>query len=431
MAKSRIKSEEEYNEILGVAPQSNEQKEAVFNDANQYFEKLNEEKQTPADSNPFNKVISVEEIKENLKNTGTYNVESIKAQIASAQKEIQNEEDDNLDGFVGGAKHSSEKKEFSFEENARKLYENLRVSNINVHSKKAESNEVDEKAARAKEIEVVEPISISKERVANIDNVKREVEVEPQLNNEIPNTSSLQEGLNSVRPSAPIESVDSLELTADFTMENEDFIEAINQRQNSKPQPSAEPIVKIPREEVVPEVKESIPLVDNNADDLVKQLDAQMSYLEDSPVETEPIIPQQPIVEEVQAMGQPPIMEQPVVEQPAQPIIEPQPVVQEAEKKPEMPLNQQPQAVDNNQMAMELEKLTKPQQKSSLTDTVSLALDRESSISFSPDDMQTLQSEELLTDKQKPKSKVGETIITIALVIMILVVLFLLVKTFI
>lgn len=401
MAKSRIKSEEEYNKILGVTPINSEEKPKTTHDASQYFDELKDsKKEQNDDSNPFDRVISVEQIKENLKHSGSNNVENIKAQIASAQKEVLVEDEDvadDADSYVRTTKHSSDgKKEFSFEENARKLYENLRGSNLNMQTNPKRT--ADEEPKKTNEIDVVEPISISKERVTSPEPI---VET-PVATNTIPETSSLEANFESLKGEA--ESADCLELTADFTLENENFIDAINQRKKDRAklpvEPNFEPQSTIAPEPIIENPVTAEPVADDNMD-LVKQLDEQMGILEETS-KMDDIV-------------------QPISEMSSQPQIEPispvPPVVDEQ--------------VAGGGIAEELDMLTKSKPKEDLSSTLTLALDPENSISFSPDDMKTLKNEELLTDKEKPKSRIGDIIVTVALIIMICIVVFLLVKMFI
>ncbi|MDH6604298.1 hypothetical protein OKW23_001457 [Bacilli bacterium PM5-9] len=379
MAKSRIKSEEEYNQILGVTQTNNKEEKKTTNDANQYFNELKESQNEVKESNPFDRVISVEQIKENLKhNDNANNVQKIKEQIALAQKEIGGtlSEDEIEDTVVRPAHQSTDnQKEFSFEENARKLYENLRGSNINKQAPKI----VEEEPKKASELEVVEPISISKERVSALESPQVEKPIAQQKEEVvIPATSSLEEDLKRVQ--RELSTDDVLELTADFTMENENFIDAINQRKKSE-----QPLVQ-EQQVIQQQPLKNTSTINDDELDINKQLEEQMNMLEDtSSIKMEPKV---------------------------------------VEKAKEQPVNERG-------IADELELIGKPKkEKNELGNTLTLALNQEDSVKFSTKDMKTLKSDDFLDD-EKPKGKVGEIIITVALIVMICVVVFLLVKMFI
>ena len=413
MTKSRIKSEEEYNEILGVAPVKNEKEEKTTNDASQYFDELRDSKKEKIqeNSNPFDRVISVEQIKENLKNTRNTDIEVIKAQIASAQKEVQFDGEEDSEVYVESAKYPHDnKKEFSFEDNARKLYENLRGSNLNKHTGRPTPPKEEPK----KELDVVEPISISKERVGTLESSPELIEPKDSIETiqtSIPSVSSLQENFDDLKKEPT--PADRLELTADFSMENENFMDAINQKkQNNNLLPKELELIRQKQEDnletVLPEIETNIDETDETLD-LVQELDEQMDYLDGAKTDAFPV---EPVKEE------------------ADTAIPPVELAKEEMNADLLAVEPIKEEIDNHGIAEELESLTKPSPKNNLSNTLSLALDRDTSISFSPEDLKTLSEDELIDDKPK-KGRVGEIVLTVSLIIMIIVVIFLLVKSFI
>jgi len=397
MAKSRIKSEEEYNQILGVSSVSSsiqEKEEKTTHDASQYFDELRGAQNEKG--NPFDRVVSVERIKEKLKSSdNAQNVEKIKEQIASAQREVPNDiiTDSIEETIVRPTKHTIDsKREFSFEENARKLYENLRGDTLKAHAPMPI-------VEPEKEIEVVEPISISVDRVNEFDNkqevvfpeVVEQVVVEPKSEDVIPTTESLEDSLMQLQQEKPN---DNLELTADFTLENENFIDAINQ---SKKEPVEEIIEDIFIEEALPEEtpkKAQEELAEDVDFDFTGQLNEQMDIIEGK---------------------------EDIEDQEAMPIVEEDIFIEE-------PVDQE--ELNNGELGKELEGLTKHKPREDLGKTLTLALNQNDSVSFPANDMKALKNEDVDVEEAGGKRKVGDIIITIALIIMICVVIFLLVQTF-
>ena len=397
MAKSRIKSEEEYNQILGVSSVSSsiqEKEEKTTHDASQYFDELRGAQNEKG--NPFDRVVSVERIKEKLKSSdNAQNVEKIKEQIASAQREVPNDiiTDSIEETIVRPTKHTIDsKREFSFEENARKLYENLRGDTLKAHAPMPI-------VVPEKEIEVVEPISISVDRVNEFDNkqevvfpeVVEQVVVEPKSEDVIPTTESLEDSLMQLQQEKPN---DNLELTADFTLENENFIDAINQ---SKKEPVEEIIEDIFIEEALPEEtpkKAQEELAEDVDFDFTGQLNEQMDIIEGK---------------------------EDIEDQEAMPIVEEDIFIEE-------PVDQE--ELNNGELGKELEGLTKHKPREDLGKTLTLALNQNDSVSFPANDMKALKNEDVDVEEAGGKRKVGDIIITIALIIMICVVIFLLVQTF-
>jgi len=397
MAKSRIKSEEEYNQILGVSSVSSsiqEKEEKTTHDASQYFDELRGAQNEKG--NPFDRVVSVERIKEKLKSSdNAQNVEKIKEQIASAQREVPNDiiTDSIEETIVRPTKHTIDsKREFSFEENARKLYENLRGDTLKAHAPMPI-------VEPEKEIEVVEPISISVDRVNEFDNkqevvfpeVVEQVVVEPKSEDVIPTTESLEDSLMRLQQEKPN---DNLELTADFTLENENFIDAINQ---SKKEPVEEIIEDIFIEEALPEEtpkKAQEELAEDVDFDFTGQLNEQMDIIEGK---------------------------EDIEDQEAMPIVEEDIFIEE-------PVDQE--ELNNGELGKELEGLTKHKPREDLGKTLTLALNQNDSVSFPANDMKALKNEDVDVEEAGGKRKVGDIIITIALIIMICVVIFLLVQTF-
>ncbi|WP_423363818.1 hypothetical protein [Mycoplasma sp. P36-A1] len=255
MAKSRVKSDAEYQKMLGVEEKKAEDKK-VTNDASQYFDELRGTKKTNTD-NPFDRVISVSELKESIKNNDPkYSVENIKEEIAKNQISNRNSEKEqpiDLDEVIIVDKNqptnsNKQKGAFSFEANSRKLYENLRENSISVKS--VDAKEVNYSDLKEKDdIEIIEPKSISQERDNSSLIVKDEIETIPDTK-----PTDLKDEFDKVNNNEDIVNYD---VVTDFTRENENFLDQIRQGIASREQQAVEKeeVAEIEAEIEEPEVK--------------------------------------------------------------------------------------------------------------------------------------------------------------------------------
>lgn len=251
MAKSRVKSDAEYQEILGLDTKKPEEKK-VTHDASQYFDELRGTKKTSSD-NPFSRVISVSELKENIKqNNPKYNVENIKEEIAknqalSTSKNSTVEEPIDREQVIPietlPTNDQKPKGSFSFEQNSRKLYDNLREKTIKVSDQDSKVPTLNQ----SDDIEIIEPAN-QKSSTSNVQTKEvqpvQPVEVETQEIEEkesfIPETkpSQLQQTFDDIHEDSDHEAVD----ITDFTRENENFLaqirDNISQRQNNYENPA-------------------------------------------------------------------------------------------------------------------------------------------------------------------------------------------------
>ncbi|MEG0569011.1 MAG: hypothetical protein RR543_01360, partial [Erysipelotrichales bacterium] len=124
MSKSRVKSDQEYQDILGFS--FDNVREGKDSNISGYFDELRENENITIDVNPFDKIVSIGDIKDSLKSDlDQTNVLDIKAEIALAQSnhnELYDEESKR-------AENKSNKGVTG--ENTRKLYDNLRYSHLN------------------------------------------------------------------------------------------------------------------------------------------------------------------------------------------------------------------------------------------------------------------------------------------------------------
>lgn len=363
MARSRIKSEEEYNEILGVKNSQTSNNDTVESSS----------------SNPFNKVVSLDDIKKSLHQDSQPEVEVDSEPVRKPEPRRQS---------------------FNFEENSKKLYENLRGSNISTRrtSSKIKSSPDD---VKVNEIDIIDEVSVTKARTQS-----------PYSDGIIPNTSPLAQEFDRFEYNEPI---DKLDLTADFTAENENFIEAINQKKKEVEMPAytseietppAFQGVSEPRNVEVPKPE----VFATDANDIEMQLAQQLDALDDGapmqreivepPVESQPMFQQQEIV--------PPFIPneqmQPISEKPSEEVI------------------------SNRNLEDELDFMAKNTKKANFNDTLTLALDPEHTTNFSKDDMDALKSNEMTMELEKSKRRPIDIITTVILVILIIVVIALLVK---
>ncbi|MGL4382873.1 MAG: hypothetical protein ACRCTA_04060, partial [Bacilli bacterium] len=234
MSKSRVKSNEEYDKILGV---EKEQVELVTtNNAIEYFESL---KATQvSETNPFERTLSLKEIKANLR-TGTTGseIENIKAEIANAQASSINEVDFNLtqndlvspkvvkrvekqSNLYQDLENTSdiqtkviqEEKSFTYEENASKLYDNLRDSRPEIKFNNQNTSRVNQEI---KKIDIVErPSSLTEQRVNKLFINSNVLEDEPVIPVSIDVSKNYEP-----------------ELAADFTGENNKLLDSIKKKQ--------------------------------------------------------------------------------------------------------------------------------------------------------------------------------------------------------
>lgn len=364
MAKSRIKSEEEYNEILGVKQET--QENVVTNDANSYFNKVNEESN---ETNPFNGVVSLDELKRNLKKDELASNE-MRPRVEPEEKELADYQ---------------RRQTFNFEENSKKLYENLRGSHIGTR-RNVNKNASD---VKVNEIDIIDEGSVVNKPTFE--------------GSTIPNTSPLAQEFNRFEYSEPI---DKMDLTADFTAENENFIDAINLQKQKIEMPAFTSEIQTPpafQEEVSEPVQPGLEPEAKTIvleDDLASQLDQQLASLNNDAIQ-----------EEVKQSEPAPLPFEHVF--PTTPHEQPQ--IEEL--------------VSNRNLSDEIDQLTKSKPKANLNDTLSIALDPEHASNFSPDDLDALRSNEINAELEKSKRRPVDVIITVVLVVLILVLAFFIIKS--
>lgn len=385
MSKSRLKSDEEYEKILGEvgSPQGK-----TTNDATEYFNKLKSKAPYNGDDdNPFNKTLSIRDIKKIKKEESDvkHSVANIKQEIASAQTQPPNwyKEDEAMPELTPPKR--IKRTEVGYNSNAQKLYENLRSGKKATPTGNAQKpvNEL----GQVKETLVEEQYKSVDEPVNKITEVKADDYAYKSI-----------EDLDK-----PRESVDPLDLTADFTSENDNFIEAINQQR--KIVRSSQPI----KETITTSTTVSHPSNNEIDLDITSKLDEQLELFNNP--KPKPIPPVEPVKQPKEPLKQPEDIEEPIIP----------------------PLTTYDSNVVYDTPKVEIKKGGKsltPEEKAKLQNTLKLALDPEHTAGFTNKELDMLSDRNLSIDL-KPKNKTSDIIITIILIIAIIVALYLLITSFI
>lgn len=421
--RSRVKTDEEYNSMIESKIDDKDLK--VTRDASRYFDELRD-LHSESEDNPFEKKVSMEDLKTSIKHSNDFvDVDQIKEEIAKMQVETKPEATiPPLDKT-----RDSEARRFSFEENARKLYENLRESKVTPYYDKEVVIEPIKEASE--DVKIVEPVSIIKEEIEILeeketlqpveDNVvveameitndtpiieePIEIETVTPIVEEIPEMDLVQFDKDIIKEKeVEIEELDlsELELTADFTKENENFLEAVGIEKEARAQLPQEPLFDAETE--LEEVEELV------SDEDIDDFDELEKFLEANKVE-EPL-------EEFNTFHGDDELINILSDQEEQ--VDYNTLVNEKDL-----MDQINEIKDEPRLEDELVGLSKKPKNSGLSDTLTMALDNEKSISFSPTEIKELTEEDFKDDEVPPKRKIGDTIITILLVVMIIVVAYL------
>jgi hypothetical protein len=224
--KSRVKTDQEYKELLGIEDEKTPEK--VTHDASQYFDELRGSKQRKKE-NPFDKVVSVNQLKESLKESNPkYNVENIKKEIAKNQVETHADDyDKNSDVIISKPTNHTVLDEEAYKHNAQKLYNDLRKKNL---SATEHINNIDDTTSA----DLLEPSTEinseitsepnSENPVSNDETTDVDSSDQPLLQPEVHNLDHSETESENIEE--PI-SLDQIAQASDFTMENQNFLDQI------------------------------------------------------------------------------------------------------------------------------------------------------------------------------------------------------------
>lgn len=437
--RSRLKSEEEYKEIIGNKIEDTELK--VTHDASRYFDELRESKSEER-INPFEKKVSMDDLKTSIQSkSSSVDVDQIKEEIAKIQVEAS---DDSsiipIESF-----QDNQDRRFSFEENARKLYENLRESKTSYYEKEIEPKKIVEE--KIDTIEVVTPSiigiktkedeiekttnndSLSKE--IDIDNIDFSIEDEPEKIEAILSEDNFEEDEIEDIPSIDLSSfkediikendfeIDELEFTendliADFSEENESLLELLGMDYSED------------NKDILEEVQDNIEEAnkDNKGDEFNLE-DYLENNTESEDIETEEI---EEIEDNDISLSEEKEDEDYFINNALLDLINKQAEDNEEETifntlSKDNDLLSQINKESNEDESMDF--LNKKPVEAKLGDTLTLALNKEDSISFSPNELRELKEEDF-KDNEPQKRKPIDIILSILLVVMIIVVAYIL-----
>lgn len=414
MAKSRIKSEEEYRKILG---DTLEDEKKTTNDANEYFSRLKAREASYSQPSTYKRVELKKETKPAKREVGTLrrSVENVKNEIASAQTKPPSwykKEEEVRPAMTPRPKKI--RRDLNYNSNAQKLYENLRsgkkATPTGMAQKPVETSHTDEAT-------IQQPTSVNE-----IKSAEKPIATPQEVSKPIEKPANTQPSYSyGYKPSEPLDSSkitdeSMLDLTADFTRENKNFIEAVNQqkkiiRTEAPAEPSGELKATPPTPLTLP--RSSAPGIDDTHG-ISSKLDEQLE-----------------LVSHVQkTSSQPPVSLQ--VEEPAKPIYSTIEATQ-PENEPALPVDHQLEDILGGTPEVDKDKFssikTNPA-KSELQNTLKLALDPEHSSEFTNQELKIL-SDDSLSQDIKPKKKTSDIVITVILIIAIIVALYLLITSFI
>lgn len=408
MAKSRIKSEEEYKKILG---DTLEDEQKTTNDANEYFSRLKAREATYSQPSSYHRVELKKESRPAKREIGSLrkNVENVKNEIASAQTQPPSWHKEEETRPTMTPRPKKIRRDLNYNSNAQKLYENLRSG------KKATPTGMAQKPVETtytREATTQQPITPVNEA--------RPVE-NPVIPPQEPSKPVEQPGYSfGYKPSEPIDcskgmDESMLDLTADFTRENKNFVEAINQqkkiiRSEVPAEPSGEFNITPPTSITLP--KSSAPGIDDTHG-ISSKLDEQLE-----------------LVSHAQKANVPPSAST-KIEEPAKPMYS---TIEAVQPKDDLVL-----PVDHklDEIAGDVPKVDREKFKSikgeppkpDLQSTLKLALDPEHSSEFTNQELNILSDKSLAKDA-KPKRTKSDIIITVILIIAIIVALYLLITSF-
>jgi hypothetical protein len=407
---TRVKSDEEYNKLLGI------DEEVTINSAQEFFSKQQKNKEK---TNPFDNTMSIEDIKKQLREKEVGSIEEIKKEIAQAQSNMTSDE-------VVVSEPVSKRK-FSFEENARQLYENLRASSLNSHvfSRPSEVQETAKDAIKPSEVIDDEPKDMQLENSAIEPTQQEPIKI-------IEENIKEDKDVNGSAITPLLEDVDPLTLIDDFDEENNSFLEAIDDKNDlSELQSNIASLEKDAINDDLTDIETS----GNTA--ILDELDSQMASLND--VNDEVMV-----LPEIEPEVIPEINDAVVKTKDENDIASSLDALFSDTPK-ELELNT-PQAEtpldltdvskdESSDIAKQLEQLNilstpKNDKEKDFNNTLSLALDKEKSLSFTDNELGYLKDDDDTDIIKTKKSKTFDILLTIFLVIMICIVGFLVAKTF-
>jgi len=264
--KTRVKTEEEYNKLLGKDEESTPIEKKVTHDASKYFDELKGTKKKD-ENNPFGKWHKIDDLKETIKSENPrFNVDQVKAEIASSQNKVVTSNTIPLDTIVEPNKE--------YKTIADKKVDELHKLN-NTTSIPVIDTEQPVETDEASDIEIIEApkdetiVPVITQPVVEDSAIPVDLMGVIDLDN---TPSTISSGQPLFKEETPV-AEDDLELTQphDFTQQNEDFLNLI--KGDSQPEEVVAPLVEEPvvveepqqvvePEVVTPIVEEPTPVVE-------------------------------------------------------------------------------------------------------------------------------------------------------------------------
>lgn len=212
MVKRRVKSDDEYNRLLDINnSNSKEKKEVVVSDAIKHFRQLNANHQEI--ENPFESRHSIQDIKNNLNKEKVPKIDKVKEEIASAQTDDFSVDTLTNDQIINENQNLAHR----IRSNTNRLYDDLREPRFTLTRK---ASRVEKNREKIKpDIVELEPAFVSNgQKDIQSNNTDSMNDYQNELSKEFKKISSKTNYQEN-----------GLDLTADFTKENADFLEKINQ----------------------------------------------------------------------------------------------------------------------------------------------------------------------------------------------------------
>lgn len=395
--RSRVKSDEEYNQILNSEQQAPSfRHEKKVSDALAFFNQNKEQEATAKNADPFKNMPSINDIKAQLREKERLSVQQLKDEIAAAQT--------NKEKTSTG---------FNYDDNANKLYGTLRDNRLNQHLQRQTQHRqtteqpviqnnatYDNKSFGAADLHS----AYEQNNVVLTNPMREQLAAQETVANvnadqgSFPGYEGLDLGLNDAYAAQPLNLEPTQQVvTADDFPELEQasaqLFNDLNLQLDAVDDAAVDPGKSLfPSDENTISTTQPIKL-----DDLAAPIASDINKADDDPVANEaPFAFDNDILSNL---------------------------------KPDPPAKKEDDFSQQGLLPQDIINLGKANEKQvDLSNTLSIALDQNTKDNVTKSDLELLKNEELTVDKEKPKTKVGDILVTSFIIIMIIVVLFLILK---